>query len=264
MRTAVLLASLFAWRVLAGPAAATTADVSPAAPPLAPPAAAVLTPAPMDPASSNTASSNTASSNTASSNTPSSNTASAPSSAASTAAAPAPGPPAASADVDADVDAVAPPLTAGDVVQPMLKTVVALSIVLLLVWLTLHKGMGRLLEKAQAGKRLKVVERVALDARRSLFLVEVDGRTLVVGGGDLVRLDGVGGSTLAAGAADDADAATTARAATFGKVLAGTPARATTASPSLSPALSTAPSTAPSTSPPAATASFATTTTEPA
>jgi flagellar protein FliO/FliZ len=88
-----------------------------------------------------------------------------------------------------DPDETSASLTATEVVAPMVKTVVALSIVLLLAWLTLHKGMGRLVERAQAGKRLRVVERVALDARRSLFLVEVDGKTLVVGGGDLVRID---------------------------------------------------------------------------
>ena len=126
----------------------------------------------------------------------------------------------------------APALTASEVVQPMVKTIVALSIVLLLAWLTLHKGMGRLVERAQAGKRLRVVERVALDARRSLFLVEVDGKTLVVGGGDLVRLDAPQPS---AGAVDPADLVV--RGAAFEKVLATSQSR-----PSSTPTTASSPS----------------------
>ncbi|MBM4281403.1 MAG: FliO/MopB family protein [Deltaproteobacteria bacterium] len=115
----------------------------------------------------------------------------------------------------------------------MVKTVVALTVVLLLAWLTLHKGMGRLVERAQAGKRLRVVERVALDARRSLFLVEVDGRTMVVGGGDVVRLDSLP-------TADAADASL--RASAFDKVLASPPSRApSTTTSTLSTAVPTEP-----------------------
>jgi flagellar biogenesis protein FliO len=128
-----------------------------------------------------------------------------------------------------DLDETAPALTASDVVQPMLKTVVALSIVLLLAWLTLHKGMGRLVERAQAGKRMRVVERVALDARRSLFLVEVDGVTLVVGGGDLVRLDG---PPPPVGATDPA--AVGVRGAAFEKVLATSQSRPSSSTPASS------------------------------
>jgi flagellar protein FliO/FliZ len=125
-----------------------------------------------------------------------------------------------------DVDETVPPLTATDVVQPMLKTIAALGVVLFLAWLTLHKGMGRLVERAQAGKRMRVIERVALDARRSLFLVEVDGKTLVVGGGDLVRLD----APLPA-SRDDVDVAAV-RGAAFERVLASSQARSSSPSPS--------------------------------
>jgi flagellar biogenesis protein FliO len=103
----------------------------------------------------------------------------------------------------------------------MLKTVFALGVEVLLAGLTLHKGMGRLMERAQAGKRMRVIERVALDARRSLFLVEVDGRTLVVGGGDVTRLDAPSsGISFSDGAA--------LRAAAFDKVLAQTSGGAAT------------------------------------
>jgi flagellar protein FliO/FliZ len=148
---------------------------------------------------------------------------------ASTPPAPAPSPPPPPAFED---DAPPAALSAGEVVRPMVKTVVALTVVLLLAWLTLHKGMGRLVERAQAGKRLRVVERVALDARRSLFLVEVDGRTMVVGGGDVVRLD-----SLPTGDAADASL----RASAFDKVLASTPSRAPSTTSTTSTAVPTEP-----------------------
>lgn len=75
-----------------------------------------------------------------------------------------------------------------EMIMPFVKTMLMLCVVLLLVWLTLSKGMGKLVEKAQAGKRVKVIERVSLDARRSLFLVEIDGKHVVIGGGDVVRI----------------------------------------------------------------------------
>ena len=116
------------------------------------------------------------------------------------------------ADTDTDTDAARPDVTApappppvddelgkpmgtGELLASFAKTMLMLGVVLALAWLTLAKGMGKLVEKAQAGKRVKVIERIALDARRSLFLVEVDGKQFVVGGGDLVRLYDVGPET---------------------------------------------------------------------
>jgi flagellar biogenesis protein FliO len=66
---------------------------------------------------------------------------------------------------------------------PFLKTMLMLCVVLALVYLVLGKGMGKLMQRAQQGKRLKVIERVSLDARFSLYLVDVDGLRLVLGGG---------------------------------------------------------------------------------
>lgn len=80
------------------------------------------------------------------------------------------------------------PFGTADIVKSLLRTTLMLAVVLGIVWLTLSKGMGKLVEKANAGKRVKVIERVALDARRSLFLVEVDGKQMVLGGGDVVRI----------------------------------------------------------------------------
>jgi len=77
---------------------------------------------------------------------------------------------------------------AADMLMPLVKVMLMLGVVLALVWLTLHKGMGKLVERAQAGKRVRVVERISLDARRSLFLVEVDGKQMILAGGDVVRI----------------------------------------------------------------------------
>lgn len=87
-----------------------------------------------------------------------------------------------------DGEPTGPITTMGDVIITFLKAMAALGAVLALAWLTLGKGIPKLVEKAQAGKRVKVVERIALDARRSLFLVDIDGRLVVLGGGDIVKL----------------------------------------------------------------------------
>jgi flagellar biogenesis protein FliO len=59
-----------------------------------------------------------------------------------------------------------------------------LGVVVALIYLTLHKGVGKLVQKSQQGKRVRVVERVSLDQKRAIYLVEVDGREVVLGGGD--------------------------------------------------------------------------------
>ena len=105
-----------------------------------------------------------------------------------------------------------PASTASELIVPVFKTLGAFVIVLLLVWLTLAKGMGKLVEKAQAGKRVRVIERISLDARRSLFLVDVDGKQILIGGGDVVRL----GDVDADGAVKKAD-----RQSIFDKVIKG-------------------------------------------
>ena len=77
-----------------------------------------------------------------------------------------------------------PSFSVGETLMPFIKTMLMLGVVLGIVYLTLHKGMGKLVQRAQAGKRVKVIERVSLDARRSLFLIDVDGRQMLLGGGD--------------------------------------------------------------------------------
>lgn len=75
-------------------------------------------------------------------------------------------------------------LSLADLVGPLVKTFVMLGVVLALVYLSLHKGLGKLVEKQNAGKRIKVVERSALDSKRSIFLVDIDGKQMVLAAGE--------------------------------------------------------------------------------
>lgn len=93
------------------------------------------------------------------------------------------------------LDALAPPPEGlGDLVGTFARTMLMLLAVLALIYLTLHKGLGKLTERSQIGKRMRVVERVGLDARRGLYIVEVDGRELLIGTGEQgpVRLSELG------------------------------------------------------------------------
>lgn len=86
---------------------------------------------------------------------------------------------------DDEMNRLPPPaLGAGELIGPLAKTMFMLCIVLGLVYLTLHKGLGKLLERQNLGKRVKVVERVNLDQRRALFLVEIDGKQMLIAAGE--------------------------------------------------------------------------------
>jgi flagellar protein FliO/FliZ len=90
-----------------------------------------------------------------------------------------------------------PSMGAADLIGPLAKTMLMLCVVLALVYLTLHKGLGKLVERQNSGKRVKVVERVMLDQKRSLFLVEIDGKQMLLaaGEGGVVHLKDVDAST---------------------------------------------------------------------
>jgi len=69
----------------------------------------------------------------------------------------------------------------------LFETLVALAGVCLLALVALRWGLRRLGAPgipAGAGGRIRVLERLAVDPRRSLLLVEVGGRILLVGTGD--------------------------------------------------------------------------------
>ncbi len=65
----------------------------------------------------------------------------------------------------------------------LLQSLLALMAVCILAWVLLRwasrRGLG-----TGSGKRVKVIERISLDARRSLYLVEIGGKVLLLGAGD--------------------------------------------------------------------------------
>lgn len=75
----------------------------------------------------------------------------------------------------------APDAGMSDLISAFLKTMLMLALVVGLAYLTLQKGLGKLVAKAQQGQRVWVVERVSLGDRRSVVLVTVDGRELLLG-----------------------------------------------------------------------------------
>ncbi len=66
----------------------------------------------------------------------------------------------------------------------LLQTLVALAAVCVLAWVVLKWSANRGLTTIGQGKRVKVLERVPLDARRSLYLVEVGDKVLLLGAGE--------------------------------------------------------------------------------
>ena len=94
--------------------------------------------------------------------------------------------PAAEPDALLAPEADAPGMSSGisEMIWPFMKSMIMLAVVVGLAYLTLHKGLGKLMVRTQMGKRMKVLERVSLDQRRSLYLVEIDGHEIVLGGGE--------------------------------------------------------------------------------
>lgn len=66
------------------------------------------------------------------------------------------------------------------------RTMVVLAMVVALAYLTLNVGLRRLLgiRTAVGTSVVTVLERVSLDQKRSLFVVEAGGEVLLIGGGD--------------------------------------------------------------------------------
>jgi flagellar biosynthetic protein FliO len=65
-----------------------------------------------------------------------------------------------------------------------LQMIVVLIAVVALAYLVLHKGVGSVMQRAGANKSIQVKERVALDQKRFLYLVEVANKRFLLGGGD--------------------------------------------------------------------------------
>lgn len=79
----------------------------------------------------------------------------------------------------------------GDFVWSFVRSMLMLGVVLALVYLVLHKGVGKLVSRTQTGRRMKVVDRIVLEQRRTLFIVDVDGEEMLLAAtdGGVTRLD---------------------------------------------------------------------------
>ncbi len=66
----------------------------------------------------------------------------------------------------------------------LLQALTALVGVCVLAYLVMRHGLGRVYAAAGAGRRMRIRERLPLDPRRALLLVEVGERVYLVGTGD--------------------------------------------------------------------------------
>ncbi|MBL4818816.1 MAG: FliO/MopB family protein [Deltaproteobacteria bacterium] len=65
-----------------------------------------------------------------------------------------------------------------------LQITAMLAAVVLLAYLVLHKGLGKLLARHQTTQSMAVKERLSLEPRRSLYLVDIKGRNFVLAGSE--------------------------------------------------------------------------------
>lgn len=88
----------------------------------------------------------------------------------------------------------------------ILETLAALALIAVGAWAVVRFGGARLRGRMKQG-RLKVVERLVLEPRRSVYLIEVDGDTLLIGVSDgSIRLIKSLGSDKAGDAPDKKEA----------------------------------------------------------
>ena len=59
-----------------------------------------------------------------------------------------------------------------------------LLVVLAVAYVLLGKGLPKLMQRTMQTQRMKIVERLPLDQKRTLFVVEVDQKTYLLGGAD--------------------------------------------------------------------------------
>jgi flagellar biosynthetic protein FliO len=62
----------------------------------------------------------------------------------------------------------------------ILETVAVLVVIALAAWGVVRFG-GHRLSRGKEGQRMRVVERLGLEPKRSIYLIEVDGRSLLIG-----------------------------------------------------------------------------------
>lgn len=66
----------------------------------------------------------------------------------------------------------------------LVQALLALVAVCILAWTVLRWSAGRGLGSLGGGQRIRVIERAHLDARRTLYLVEIGDRVFLVGAGE--------------------------------------------------------------------------------
>lgn len=71
-----------------------------------------------------------------------------------------------------------------DPISGALQMFLALGAVLLLAYLVLNKGLGSILKRQRSGNFIKIKERLPLDAKNAILLVEVNGKTLLLATSD--------------------------------------------------------------------------------
>ncbi len=62
----------------------------------------------------------------------------------------------------------------------ILETIAVLVVIALVAWGVVRFG-GHRLGRGNGGRRMRVVERLGLEPKRSIYLIEVDGRSLLIG-----------------------------------------------------------------------------------
>ncbi|MFH1810900.1 MAG: flagellar biosynthetic protein FliO [Pseudomonadota bacterium] len=72
----------------------------------------------------------------------------------------------------------------GSTVTALVRMVLVLAGIILLAYLILHKGMGSLSAKLAQGRLVHVVDRVGLEPKKTLYVVEIAGRYYLIGTSD--------------------------------------------------------------------------------
>lgn len=65
-------------------------------------------------------------------------------------------------------------------ISSALQMIVALGCVIALAYLILHKGLGSILGRQRNGELIKIKERISLDGKNALFLVEFNGQQILL------------------------------------------------------------------------------------
>lgn len=71
-----------------------------------------------------------------------------------------------------------------DLVWALLQIFAMLAAVIALAYLVLNKGLGRILANKQLSANMSLKERLHLEPRRSLYIVQIKGRDFVLAGSE--------------------------------------------------------------------------------